>query len=95
MWMQREIEIGKPERILIVGGQALKYVAGMEGIMTMRGTWIKTRGIRALPTYHPSYVLRQENSGDPAPYHCLESDIREMAQEVLEIERARGQIQTT
>lgn len=89
MWMQRELELAKPKLLLLVGGQAMKYVAGVEGIMAMRGTWISARGIRAMPTYHPSYVLRKEGEGDPGPLHCFESDIREVSIEAHEIENAR------
>jgi DNA polymerase len=83
-WLNQEIALAKPDRMLLLGNVPLKYVAGLTGITRMRGQWISARGIRTMPTFHPSYVMRQENEGDPSARSDFESDIGEVAREVAE-----------
>lgn len=85
LWLYKEIETIKPQRLLLLGGQALKYVAGMTGIRGMRGEWIMCKGIRTLSTYHPSYVIRNDNEGDMSVRTDFEKDIDEMAAEIASL----------
>lgn len=84
-WLSREIEILKPERMLLLGGQALKHVAGMDKITSCRGGWYQVRGIRTMATYHPSYVMRCDNEGDMMVRSMFERDIAEVAEEVRQL----------
>ncbi|SCY89610.1 uracil-DNA glycosylase [Microvirga guangxiensis] len=64
-FIARQIELAKPEFMLCLGGPAAQNLLGLkEGILRTRGRWFsyKTedgREIRALPTLHPAYLLRQ------------------------------------
>ncbi len=64
-FIERQIELAKPEFLLCLGGPAAQNLLGLkEGILRTRGRWFtyKTedgREIRALPTLHPAYLLRQ------------------------------------
>lgn len=88
-WVSREIEIAQPKLILILGSQALKYIAGMKGITSVRGQWITARGIRTMPTLHPSYVLREENAGNTESLDNFTKDIFEVANEVAELDGSK------
>jgi DNA polymerase len=81
-WLWREIELAKPKRLLLLGNTPLKYVAGLEGITSCRGNWYDVRGIRTMATYHPSYVMRNDSSGEMFVREMFERDIREVADEV-------------
>lgn len=85
-WLNREIEISKPKRMLLLGSTPLKYVAGLKGITQMRGQWLNIKNIRTMATYHPSYVMRKDNMGDVATRRDFENDIFAIANEVKEIE---------
>ncbi|MBM6578864.1 uracil-DNA glycosylase [Microvirga sp. BT689] len=64
-FITRQIELASPELLLCLGGPAAQNLLGIkEGILRTRGRWFtyKTedgREIRALPTLHPAYLLRQ------------------------------------
>jgi uracil-DNA glycosylase family 4 len=64
-FIARQIELASPELLLCLGGPAAQNLLGIkEGILRTRGRWFayKTedgREIRALPTLHPAYLLRQ------------------------------------
>lgn len=88
-WLWEEVALANPERLLLLGGTPLKYVADMEGITACRGQWITVRGIRTLPTYHPSYVMRKDGEGVMTIRADFERDIKELAEEVRVIEDER------
>ncbi|MGO4387210.1 uracil-DNA glycosylase family protein [Microvirga sp. 2YAF29] len=64
-FIARQIELASPEFVICLGGPAAQNLLGLkEGILRTRGRWLtyKTedgREIRALPTLHPAYLLRQ------------------------------------
>lgn len=64
-FIARQIELASPEFVLCLGGPAAQNLLGIkDGILRTRGRWFtyKTedgREIRALPTLHPAYLLRQ------------------------------------
>jgi len=62
LWVRREISILRPQVVVTLGSIALQYIIGDRGITSNRGKWkfIEKYRIWALPTYHPSYVLRCE-----------------------------------
>jgi DNA polymerase len=59
-YLVRQLEIVRPAVIVTLGLPALKYMLD-DPKLTMgrsRGQWKLWRGIKLMPTYHPSYVLR-------------------------------------
>lgn len=63
-WLRREILLLRPKVILMLGSKALEYVANDAGISAHRGAWKFLEKYKAwtMATYHPSYVLRCQNS---------------------------------
>ncbi|TFH39685.1 MAG: uracil-DNA glycosylase, partial [Chrysiogenales bacterium] len=60
------IEIIAPRVIVALGGPSSKYLLkSREGITRIRGRWGEFNGVPVMPTYHPSYLLR--NGGDKSP----------------------------
>lgn len=52
------------ERIDLLGGHALHYIAGKDGIFTWRGSPVAVKGEakpRCVPTLHPSYIARDQS----------------------------------
>jgi DNA polymerase len=81
-WLSEEIRLAQPKRLILVGSKPLEYVAKLDGITKRRGQWITAQGVRSMATYHPSYVLRQENAGFMAYRDTFAADIAEVAKEV-------------
>lgn len=62
-FLERQIELVKPEFIVALGGSAAKEILAVnEGIMRLRGKWrdvkIGALTVPALATLHPAYLLR-------------------------------------
>ena len=62
-FIQRQIELVNPDVLVTLGNPSTQTLIGTrEGIMRTRGKWFDydtgTRSIRALPTFHPAYLLR-------------------------------------
>ena len=64
-FITRQIELASPEFLLCLGGPAAQNLLNIkDGILRTRGRWFTYhtddgRDIRALPTLHPAYLLRQ------------------------------------
>ena len=62
-FIQRQIELVNPDVLVTLGNPSTQtLLSTREGIMRSRGKWFDydtgTRVIRALPTFHPAYLLR-------------------------------------
>jgi uracil-DNA glycosylase len=62
-FIQRQIELVDPDILVTLGNPSTQTPLGThEGIMRTRGKWLDyetgTRVIRAIPTFHPAYLLR-------------------------------------
>jgi uracil-DNA glycosylase len=62
-FIRRQIELANPDILVCLGGPAMQTLLGTkEGITRSRGRWFPydtgTREIRALPTFHPAFLLR-------------------------------------
>jgi uracil-DNA glycosylase len=63
-FIERQIELAAPEFLVCLGGAATQALLGTkDGILKSRGRWFPyhagERGLRALATLHPAYLLRQ------------------------------------
>lgn len=59
-YLEAQIRLVKPEVIVALGKFAAQFLLGTEeGIMRIRGKWGEFRGIPVMPTFHPSFLLRQ------------------------------------
>ncbi len=79
-YLLKQIEIIKPSVIVTLGNPSTKYLLNTTtGITKIRGNWGEFEGVPVMPTYHPSYVLR--NGGDKSP---LRKDVWEDIKKVME-----------
>ncbi len=80
-YLLRQIEILSPRVIVTLGSPSTKFLLQTNlGITQLRGKWHSFRGIPVMPTYHPSYVLR--NGGDSSP---LKKDVWHDIKMVLDL----------
>jgi uracil-DNA glycosylase family 4 len=62
-FIQRQIELADPDILVCLGGPSAQTLLGIrDGITKTRGRWFSyqtgTREIRAMPTFHPAFLLR-------------------------------------
>ncbi len=59
-YLQTQIDIVKPDYIVCLGSVATKsLIQNDTAISKLRGNWQNWRGYKVMPTYHPSYLLRE------------------------------------
>ncbi|OQX78081.1 MAG: uracil-DNA glycosylase [Epsilonproteobacteria bacterium 4484_65] len=62
-YLLKQIELIKPKLIVTLGATAYHYLTGDEtGITKIRGTLHEQNGYILIPTYHPSYLLRNPSA---------------------------------
>ena len=62
-YLLKQIELIKPKLIVTLGATAYHYLTGDETSITkIRGTLHKQDGYTIIPTYHPSYLLRNPSA---------------------------------
>lgn len=68
-YLQRQIELIRPEVIVTLGNPSTRFLLQtMEGITKLRGKWQTYNGIAVMPTYHPSFLLRNGGDAGNTPY---------------------------
>ncbi len=78
-YLLRQIEIIQPRVIMALGSPSAKFLLDTStGITKLRGNWGSFHGIPVMPTYHPSYLLR--NGGESSP---LRRDVWDDIKKVL------------
>jgi DNA polymerase len=80
-YLERQLEIIRPRVIVTLGLPSAKYMLG-DPKLTMgriRGTWRSWRGIKLMPTFHPSYVLRIYT---PETRKAVWSDLQQVMKEI-------------
>ncbi len=79
-YLLKQLEIIKPKIIITLGSPSTKFLLKTKiGITKLRGKWGKFADIPVMPTFHPSYVLR--NGGDKSP---LMKDVWEDIKKAME-----------
>ncbi len=65
-YLIQQIEIVEPKVIVALGGTAVEGLLNIEkaGITKLRGNWQEFQGIPVMPTYHPSYLLRNQSNAE-------------------------------
>jgi len=82
-----QIAVLKPKVLCLMGNTPLKALFGQDtpGITRMRGQRLEWQGLPTYPTFHPSYLLRNETSKKPAW-----EDLKRVLAELGRVPPARG-----
>lgn len=80
-WLFQEIELVNPKVLVLLGSQSLRFMRNQTGITDNRGSWKFLPQFKAwsFATYHPSYVLRCEQSKKRFVVRQFEDDIKKIA----------------
>jgi len=63
-YLHEQIDLIRPKVLVALGGTAVEGLLGKTGITRLRGQWQTYRGIPLMPTYHPSYLLRNQGPNE-------------------------------
>ncbi|HEY0549053.1 MAG TPA: uracil-DNA glycosylase [Verrucomicrobiae bacterium] len=63
-YLHAQIDLIQPKVLVALGGTAVEGLLGKSGITKLRGQWHSYRGIPLMPTYHPSYLLRNQSNAE-------------------------------
>ncbi|MBN4074011.1 uracil-DNA glycosylase [bacterium AH-315-E10] len=58
-YLKRQIELVKPDVMILFGALPVTHLLGLKGRQNVRGQWMTYNGIPVMPTYHPNYLLRK------------------------------------
>lgn len=62
-WLETELGIIKPKRIIALGKDSIEYFIGsIESVSSVRGSKFEFNEIEIYPTFHPSFVIRNINN---------------------------------
>jgi uracil-DNA glycosylase family 4 len=62
-YLRAQIEVIKPSVLVALGATAVEGLIGPVGsIGSLRGKFLEYRGVPVMPTYHPSYLLRNQSN---------------------------------
>ncbi len=68
-YLEKQIELIAPKLIVALGGTALNALTGQNySIMKMRGSVLDYHGTPLIPTYHPSFIIRNPNTAKKPAY---------------------------
>jgi len=79
-YLESQIALINPKIIVTLGNIPTKYLLNSQkGITKLRGNWFDwIGGIRIFPMFHPSYLLRHEETTPGSPKELTWKDIREL-----------------
>jgi len=81
--LMEQLKIVKPDVIVAIGSSSTKALLNTnEGITTLRGKWSVFKDIPLLPTFHPSYVLRNGGKNSPQ-YAMMIADLKKARERLL------------
>lgn len=68
-YLKQQIALVAPEVIVTLGNPSTRFLLRTaEGITRLRGKWQSYNGIPVMPTYHPSFLLRNGGDAGYTPY---------------------------
>ena len=73
-FLESQLLLLRPSLVITLGNPATKWLLNTsQGISRIRGNWVDWRGIQLMPTFHPSYILRQKIESE---YNNLVASVR-------------------
>jgi uracil-DNA glycosylase family 4 len=83
-YLQRQVDIIQPRVIVTLGAPAAKQILQSNSTMgRLRGNWGHWRGVKVMPTYHPSYILRAYSHDSPDAVKKLREEVWSDLKKVL------------
>ena len=76
-YLEAQLLLLRPQIVITMGNVPTQWILKTnKGITALRGQWIPWRGIKLLPMFHPSYLLRNESKEQGSPKWLTNQDIK-------------------
>ena len=86
-FLEAQILLLRPKIIVTLGNISTKWLLKTSrGITSLRGQWFDWRGIKLLPMFHPSYLLRDPSRAKGSPKDLTWQDVRALKAKIDEME---------
>ena len=91
-YLESQIALINPKIIVTLGNIPTKYLLNsQEGITKVRGRWFDwIGGIKIFPMFHPSYLLRHEETTPGSPKKLTWQDIKELKRALSQLKKNPG-----
>ena len=85
-YLEAQLLLLRPSIIVCMGKISTNFLLNTsQGITSLRGDWKDWRGIKLLPMFHPSYLLRCEGFGDRKPKLQTWHDVKALRKKLDEL----------
>lgn len=82
-WLEKQIALIKPKVVVLAGSTAVEsYLQMTEPISKIRGKWIIKDGVKYMPIFHPSYLLRNPSTEKNKPKWLTWQDLKKVKKEL-------------
>lgn len=83
IWLSGQIELINPKVIVLAGSTAVQsYLDINQPISKIRGKWINKDGVKYMPIFHPSYLLRNPSDKKGKPKWLTLQDLKKIKKEL-------------
>ena len=85
-WLNSQIKLIKPKVVVLAGSTAVQsYLNINQPISKIRGKWINKGGIKYMPIFHPSYLLRNPSDEKGKPKWLTLQDLKKVKKELKSV----------
>ena len=85
-YLEAQLLLLRPQIIVTMGNVPTQWLLkSKHGITKLRGQWFDWRGIKLLPMFHPSFLLRNDSRVPGSPKDLTWKDIRALKAKIDEI----------
>lgn len=85
-FLEAQLLLLHPDIVVTLGNVPTQALLNTkQGITNLRGTWIKWRGIKLFPMFHPSYLLRNESKAQGSPRYLTWQDVKDLKAKIDEL----------
>ena len=90
-FLEAQLLLLRPRILVCLGNTPTKWLLKTsEGITALRGRWFDWRGIKLLPMFHPSYLLRNESHLKGSPKELTWRDVQDLKAKLDEIRKGES-----
>ena len=90
-YLDSQLLLLQPDIIVTMGNTPTQWLMHTtKGITQLRGQWVDWRGVKLLPMYHPSFLLRQKGIDAVERKRETWMDVRALKAELDKLEQTQG-----
>ena len=85
-WLIKQIKLVNPKVVILAGTTAMKTILEVnKPISQVRGNWFNLKGIKYIPIFHPSYLMRFSQNEINNPYGLTLKDLKNVRNKLYDL----------